>query len=178
MFSGIVTKMVPVVQKDPFAIRSEEPVEVGESIAIGGVCLTVTKQDGDVVFFDVVQETLDRTTLGALCVGESVNYERSLRYGDRVGGHMVTGHVYCRGLVVEAGPALVIEVPHRFFYEKGWIALDGVSLTVAKADQYVHIALIPETMRKTSLGAKTIGQWVNVEYDGMVLAIKKVLEDV
>ena len=153
---------------------SDEETEPKDSIAINGVCLTATKVEHNIVDFDVVPETLDRSTLGALREGDTVNVEYSLRVGDRMGGHFVYGHVDAAARVRSVtregqGARMRIETPqtiHRFVREKGFISVDGVSVTIASTgDAWFEIALIPETLARTTLGARREGDTVNVEAD-------------
>jgi riboflavin synthase len=153
---------------------SGEPVRPGESIAVDGVCLTVCSAEENRLAFDVVQETLDRTTLGTLGTGRSVNLERSLRPGDRLGGHFVVGHVDTtvpvrriarRGADHRVAFGLPASI-RPYVAEKGSIAIQGVSLTVSRLgrDEF-EVALVPETLRRTTLGSLRAGDLVNVEVD-------------
>jgi riboflavin synthase len=148
----------------------------GESIAVNGCCLTVARSGrGGRTAYDLSRETLARTALGALAVGSAVNVERALRLGDRLGGHLVSGHVDAVGRVVrlvdagEGGRLATFEVPRgfeRWLLAKGSITLDGVSLTiVAPRGRRFQVALIPETLRRTTLGAVRPGARVNLEAD-------------
>jgi riboflavin synthase len=153
----------------------------GSSIAVNGVCLTVVGQrpsDGDgpgqLIDFDVMTETLNRSVLGALRSGEQVNLERAVRVDGRLDGHVVQGHVDGTGTVVSRTPgdrwesvrfALPVELA-RFVAEKGSIAVDGISLTVtAVGPDWFEVGLIPETLRMTTLGRKNPGDGVNLETD-------------
>jgi riboflavin synthase len=145
-----------------------------DSIAIDGVCLTATSVDGDVIAFDVVPETLACTTLGVKCPGERVNVEYSLRVGDRMGGHYVYGHVDAVARVLARSPEgngerVRIERPRALaamICKKAFVAVDGVSLTVAVTDDgWFEIALVPETLARTALGERLPGSNVNVEVD-------------
>jgi riboflavin synthase len=147
---------------------------VKDSIAINGVCLTAVQVQGDLITFDVVPETLARTTLGTLRIGERLNVEYSLRLGDRMGGHFVYGHVDAMGEVVERrregqGERMRIALPktlERLVCEKAFISVDGVSVTVAAAQhEWFELALIPETLRRTTLGERHRGDFVNLEAD-------------
>ena len=151
-----------------------ERTEPKDSIAIDGVCLTAAAIDGELVTFDVIPETLARSTLAERAAGETVNVEYALRLGDRVGGHFVYGHV-------DAAPRVLVRTPEgqgeRLRIEtpaglapmvalKGFVALDGVSLTVAAAEEkWFEVALIPETLARTTLGARMPGSRVNLEVD-------------
>ena len=154
-------------------IERERP-EIKDSIAVDGVCLTATAIDGDVIAFDVVPETLARSTLGERKAGDAVNLEYSLRVGDRMGGHFVYGHVDAPARVLARtgegqGERVRIERPAALAFgivEKAFIAIDGVSLTVANVgDDWFEIALIPETLIRTTIGSRPPGSRVNIEID-------------
>ncbi len=158
--------------------------KVGDSVAISGVCLTVAELSGDVAAFDVVDETLRRTTLGKLASGAKVNLEPAVRAGEPLGGHFVTGHVdgvaTCRSRrEVGEGAEVAFELADALLgdvVEKGSIALDGVSLTVAKLERAgFTVALIPHTLRETTLGSVKPGARVNVETDMLVKAVRRVI---
>lgn len=149
-------------------------VALGDSIAIDGACLTVVAFDARTMRFDVVPETVRRTELRTLRDGARVNVELSLRLGDRLGGHLVYGHVDACAPIVAKDPEgqgfrLWVALPPElapFVVEKGYVAVDGVSLTVASvAEGRFSIALIPETARRTTLGVKSAGDLVNLEAD-------------
>ncbi|HTV92744.1 MAG TPA: riboflavin synthase [Verrucomicrobiae bacterium] len=185
MFSGLIGYRGAVVSSEPgpdggatLVLRAEgvegEAPEVKDSIAVDGVCLTATRIDGDRIAFDVVPETLARSTLGALRPGDAVNLEYSLRVGDRMGGHFVYGHVDATAAVLARTPEgqgerVRIERPREvkpMIAEKAFIAIDGVSLTVAAVGRkWFEIALIPETLARTTLGARPVGSRVNIEVD-------------
>ena len=184
MFSGIVSDKGAVVRLEPrqggarLTLRpgaiAVDQLALGESIACSGCCLTVVERGGGVVSFDAVPETLSRTTLGSWRPGTRVNLERALALGDRLGGHMVQGHVDAVGEVLARaaegqGARLTISLPAAIaplVAEKGSIAVDGVSLTVARAgrDRF-EVALIPETLARTTLGEAAGGTRVNLEAD-------------
>jgi riboflavin synthase len=151
-----------------------ESMEQGESIAVDGACLTVVAHEEGRFFADVVQETLSRTTLAGLRRGDRVNLERSLRVGDRLGGHLVQGHV--DGTAPLVGDSIegddrrlrvgLTDEIRRYIALKGSIALQGVSLTVAAIQQeWFEVALIPETLARTNLGQFAVGDRLNVEVD-------------
>jgi len=184
MFTGLVSDMGVVERLEPraggarLAIRpGAMPVDElspGESVACNGACLTVVERGGGRMSFDVVPETLARTTLGSWRAGTRVNLERALRLSDRLGGHLVQGHVDAVGQVLSRlaegqGARLTISLPPAIaplVAEKGSIAIDGVSLTVARADRdRFEVALIPETLSRTVLGAAAPGTAVNLEVD-------------
>jgi riboflavin synthase len=148
--------------------------EAKDSIAVNGVCLTVTHVNDDELTFDVVPETLARSTLGKISAGERVNLETALRVGDVVGGHFVYGHVDAAVKVLARKPEgqgarLRIALPKDLVAcvpAKAFVAIDGVSLTVANTGKdWFEIALIPETLRRTTLGSRTVGSQVNLEVD-------------
>jgi len=150
-----------------------EPFVRGESLAVNGVCLTILP-DGDALVTDVSDETLSRTTLGELVDGVTVNVERALAVGDRLGGHLVQGHVDTVGALASIATEGEFAV-HRWTFppeyadlvvSKGSIAVDGVSLTIVEPDRTSFgAALIPETLRRTSLGTAHVGDAVNLEFD-------------
>jgi riboflavin synthase len=156
-------------------------LSVGDSISVNGACLTATEVSDSRFVADVVAETLRRTTLGELSVGDRVNLELPLRASDRLGGHVVLGHVDGVATVSELrdDDSVVFEIDPslgRYVVEKGSIALDGVSLTVAKIDGgALTVALIPETRRSTTLGSVTIGSRVNVEVDILAKHLEKLV---
>lgn len=197
MYSGITRGVHPVVAVEPrqgathFSVRLprelREGATLGASIAIDGVCLSVVALDGERVSFDAVAETLSRTTLADLRVGREVSVERSCRVGDELGGHDVFGHVIGTGEIIardERGAQLdlTIRVPSawmKFILHKGFVALDGSSLTVGdvRADSF-DVHLIPETLRVTGFSKKRVGDRVNVELDARTVAIVETVERV
>ena len=159
-------------------------VAVGDSVAVNGVCLTVTQVDGMVLSFDAVPETLHRTSLRELRPGDELNLEPALRAGDPLGGHLMQGHVdgvgTVRSLLPEGeGMRLAIDVPAdlvRYCVEKGSIAVQGVSLTIASvAESAIEIALIPHTLDQTTLAALRTGDSVNVEVDVLAKYVERSL---
>ena len=182
MFTGIIQKIGTVkrvsrgkglvieIGFEPFA----KPLEEGESVAVNGVCLTVAKCDETRFTADVLDETVSRTGIGDLIPGEKVNLERALCAGDSMGGHIVQGHVDCRGTVMAKLPKgrdfqLQIKCGRVLAAQsvlKGSIAVDGVSLTIsAIGDVWIGVDLIPTTAAETILGTKKIGDKVNLEGD-------------
>jgi riboflavin synthase len=164
----------------------QDGVRIGDSISISGACLTVVELTGNVAAFDLVPETLDRTTLGGLSMGSSVNIERALRVGDRLGGHFVQGHVDGTGEVValtREGESAILRVTCvtelvRQMIPKGSISIDGVSLTIAGLhDDGFHIALVPHTLDVTTLGARAPGDVVNIELDMLGKYVVRLLGD-
>ena len=183
MFTGLVESMGEVARVIPrgsdaeLVIKSSWPAAqavIGESVAVSGVCLTVTKVTGDGMALDVSAETLSRTTLGGLRPGSAVNLERALKLGDRLGGHLVTGHVDCVGrltnlLNVGQSLQIMVEIPPehlRLVVEKGSVALDGASLTVNEVSaKGFSLNIIPHTLRATTLELANEGDSVNIETD-------------
>ena len=177
MFTGIIQTVGKIVKLEGnrLAIRAPfKSIQLGESICIDGVCLTVVRSQGETLYFDIGPETRRITTLGRLKAGGRVNLERALRVGDRVGGHWVTGHVEETGRirkVERAGESLwiTIELPRavaRYTIPKGSLSVDGISLTVAELRKNVaRIMLIPHTIEHTTLGRKKPGDRVNLEAD-------------
>jgi riboflavin synthase len=160
-------------------------VKLGDSIAINGVCLTVSEISASSVGFDVIKETLDKTNLGTLQPGDEVNVERSLRAGDRIDGHFVQGHIDGTGELVdqvksESEVRLTISAPPpvgKFLTPKGSISIDGVSLTIASVRGNIfEVALIPTTLRLTNLGSRSIGWRFNLEADVLSKTIVHYLE--
>jgi riboflavin synthase len=168
-------------------IRSTLPaaeLAAGESVAVQGVCLTVAAVSKDGFAADVIPETLSRTTLGAAARGTRVNLERSLRLSDRLGGHLVQGHVDGTARVLSVSRRrgehrLRVEAPaalRRYLAPKGSVALDGVSLTIAAADGAAfEVALIPETLSRTTLGDAAAGDRLNVEVDLLARYLDRLL---
>jgi riboflavin synthase len=190
MFTGLVAGVGTVVSCEAVPGGSRITVDggalsaelaLGDSVAVSGTCLTATSLDGTTFTADVVEETLRRTTLGELVVGSVVNLELPLRASDRLGGHVVLGHVDGTASVRELRQdgSVVFALDDglaRYVVEKGSIALDGVSLTVAAIDgDAVTVALIPETRRATTLGSVKIGSRVNVEVDILAKHVEKLV---
>jgi riboflavin synthase len=183
MFTGIVEEIGTVIRAgDRLEVRSSKVAAdsgPGSSVAVGGVCLTVMDRlpdgpDAWTMAFDVSDETLRRTSLGATTAGDGVNLERPVTLLARLGGHLVQGHVDAVGKVVdvrsaEVGCEMTFELPEglsRYVVEKGSVAIDGVSLTVSKAAPPLFgVALIPFTLEATTLGRRRVGDAVNVEVD-------------
>ena len=180
MFTGIVRELGRVVAFDGARLLVDAPetsAEVGDSIAVDGVCLTVVEHDGDQFAFDVVAETLSRTNLGMLTADARVNIEPALRAGDPLGGHMVQGHVDGVGRVRSVSQPVWIDAPPdvlRYCVEKGSIAVDGVSLTIAALDDAgFAVALVPHTLAATTLGAAKSGDRVNLEVDVLAKYVER-----
>ena len=193
MFTGIVREVgvVRSVEADGEgarvaveAPRTAESATLGDSVAVAGVCLTVTANGGGTLSFDAVPETLRRTSLGRLEPGARVNVEGALRAGEPLGGHIVQGHVDGVGTVRSLEPEgegarLTVEIPgelHRYCVEKGSVAVEGVSLTVATlGEKTVEIALVPHTLAETTLGALGPGDPVNLEVDVLAKYVERLL---
>jgi riboflavin synthase len=189
MFTGIVREVGTVVAFDGSRLVLEAPgtaseSAVGDSVAVAGVCLTVVEAGEGRLAFDVVPETLSRTALGGLASGGSLNVEPSLRVGDRLGGHVVQGHVDAVGRVRSVAPEgegrrLWVDAPGTvlgYCVEKGSIAVDGVSLTVAAFDDDgFEVALIPHTLAVTTLGRLEPGAEVNLEADVLGKVVERLV---
>ena len=189
MFTGIVAGTSPIInieQKDivrSLTLNLEGFVmglEIGASVSLDGVCMTVVSIDGNLVTFDAIEETLNRTTLGKLGVGSLVNIERSLKMGDELGGHIISGHVLTTAKILQIvnkgeGIDMMIENPpevNQYILEKGYISIDGMSLTIGKvSEDNFSLHIIPETLRITTIGHKNIGDYVNIEIDSRTQAI-------
>lgn len=186
MFTGIVQGVAHVkhIERKPglvcvavtFPQGATTSVEIGASVALDGVCLTVTRLEGETLSFDIMQESLGRTTLGNLSDGVRVNFERSLKFGQEIGGHLLSGHVDCTARIekIETPPNnhhITLSVPSekmRYIFPKGYVGLNGASLTVATCDKTsgnFSVCLIPETLRLTTFAEKRVGDLVNVEID-------------
>ncbi|MCU1373700.1 MAG: riboflavin synthase alpha chain [Actinomycetia bacterium] len=174
MFTGIVEELGTVVSRQGPKLRLAattvlDDVEMGASIAVNGTCLTVVAWGDGWWEADVVDETFDRTSLGALQAGDRVNLERPVRLMDRLGGHIVQGHVDAVGTIVTGPPDLRIATGAgllRYVVEKGSITIDGISLTVAAVHpDGFSVAIIPHTAEVTTLGVKGPGDPVNLELD-------------
>ncbi|WJY37113.1 riboflavin synthase [Streptomyces sp. P9-2B-2] len=193
MFTGIVEELGAVVAVENlgdasrFRLRGPvvtEDAKHGDSIAVNGVCLTVVDTADGEFTADVMAETLNRSSLGALAAGSRVNLERPMALGGRLGGHLVQGHVDGTGTIVERVPGehweiVKIALPaalSRYVVEKGSITVDGVSLTVVDAaDDYFTISLIPTTLALTTLGIKKAGDPVNLEVDVLAKYVERLL---
>ncbi|MGI8711330.1 MAG: riboflavin synthase [Acidimicrobiales bacterium] len=185
MFTGIVEERGTVVSREGPKLRIAartvlDGIEQGASIAVNGTCLTVVAWGESWWEADVVEETYARTCLGALEPDDPVNLERPVRLADRLGGHLVQGHVDAVATIVEPAPDLraAVEPEHlRYVVEKGSITLDGVSLTVAAVHpDGFSVAVIPHTAEVTTLGAKGPGDPVNLELDVVAKYVESLLE--
>lgn len=193
MFTGIVEELGEVTAVEKLADASRfrlrgplvtEGAKHGDSIAVNGVCLTVVEFGGGEFTADVMAETLLRSSLGALEVGSRVNLERPMAVGDRLGGHIVQGHVDGTGTILDRTPSenweiVKVALPEqlsRYVVEKGSITVDGVSLTVVEAaDDWFTISLIPTTLALTTLGIKQSGDPVNLEVDVIAKYVERLL---
>ncbi|HPU40290.1 MAG TPA: riboflavin synthase, partial [Microthrixaceae bacterium] len=184
MFTGIVEELgsVESLVGPRLRIRASkvlDDVTMGASTAVNGVCLTVVAWGDDWWEADVSDETFARTSLGALASGDPVNLERPVRLEDRLGGHLVQGHVDAVGTVVDPAPELRVTMPNnliRYVVEKGSITVDGVSLTVVDVvDDTFSVALIPHTAEVTTLGVRQPGDPVNLEVDVMAKYAERLL---
>ena len=187
MFTGIVQGVAQIdgITEKPglrsltlqFPAGFDEGLAIGASVSVDGVCLTVTQRiDGQRAAFDVMQQSLNLTTLGSLALGQNVNVERAARDGAEIGGHPLSGHVDCVAHIAqirrpENNCVLRIELPPRcmrYIFAKGYIAINGASLTVAEVDKAANafeVWLIPETLRMTSFAAKREGDALNIEIE-------------
>ena len=193
MFTGIIENKGKVIQLEHRGqgkkLTIELPidlteVQLGDSININGVCLTVTEKRGQTAVLDLSSETLQKTALGGLKEGDQVNFERALRLTDRLGGHIVTGHIDGVGVIAEKRREgdfvhLTLRIPKsvsRYVVQKGSIAIDGISLTVNECgDEEVRMTLIPYTLEKTTLIEKKAGDRVNVEADILGKYVEKMV---
>ena len=199
MFTGIVEELGRVVaiepQNDAFRLTVEgklvtSDLKRGDSIAVSGTCLTAVEIADGSFTADVMQETLDKTSLQGIKVGDPVNLERAMTAATRFGGHVVQGHVDGVGIVLSRTPSenwewVRVQIPTelaKYVVLKGSITIDGVSLTVNEIDvtedgkDFVGLSLIPETLKLTTLGTKQVGDRVNVEADVMAKHIERLLE--
>ena len=190
MFSGIVQtvgKIESIKDKNHIkTIRIEthgdylEDIAIGQSVSVDGVCLSLVKKNNEYCEFEAVEETINRTTLGRYKQGTKVNLEKSLKFGDTVGGHFVSGHIHTRGRIVEVelvgdSKNILVEIKEKwikYLTEKGYISVNGASITIGKVSKntfYVH--LIPETLKTTNLDELIYDNYVNLEFDQATIAI-------
>jgi riboflavin synthase len=193
MFTGIVEDKGKIFRLEPRGPGKRLTImfpphltdmQVGDSINVNGVCLTVTEMKGQMIGFDLSSETLEKSALGSLRAGAEVNLERALRISDRLGGHIVTGHIDGIGVVTGRREEkdflqLTVRIPRsssRYVVEKGSIAIDGISLTVNKIfNEEIGVTLIPYTLEKTTLLSKGPGDPVNVEADILGKYVESIL---
>lgn len=183
MFTGIIQEIGAVThfsryqKSQNLSVRSKiifKSSKISDSISVNGVCLTVTKIKSDILSFDLLPETVSLTNLGLLKAGDCVNLEESLRIGDKVSGHFVTGHIDCIGVVKKKGTTknnhfFEITIPSKFvnlLTPKGSVSIDGISLTVVDVfrDSFT-VYIIPHTLNSTILGKKGLSKKVNIEFD-------------
>jgi riboflavin synthase len=194
MFTGIVEELGTVdgldVQGDAVRLTVRGPLVtadagLGDSIAVNGCCLTVATRDGETFTADVMQETLDKTSLGELRAGDRVNLERAVTPTTRLGGHIVQGHVDGTGEVLRRTPSdhwelVEVSLPaelRRYVVEKGSVTVDGTSLTVVEVgDASFTVSLIPETLARTTLGSREPGEKVNLEVDVIAKYVEKLVQ--
>ena len=184
MFTGLIEELGSFRYREGERFRFEaelvlEETKIDDSISVNGCCLTVVDIGDDWWEADAVEETVSRTSLGDLVPGDSINLERAVRSIDRLGGHMVQGHVDGVGTIISPGPDLRVQMPKemaRYLVEKGSITVDGVSLTCFNVlDDSFAIALIPHTMNVTSLGSRNVGDRVNLEVDVIAKYVERLL---
>jgi riboflavin synthase len=199
MYTGIVQTKLPVkiLEKKPGLVRLTfeftdklmSDLTIGASVSVSGVCLTVAGIDGSNIVFDAMQETCDLTSLGRIKEGDVANIERSLKMGDEVGGHPMSGHIFGTAEIVgiekpENNHVITLKVlvaSMKYILHKGFIGLDGCSLTVVspnKNEGTFSVHLIPETLRITTFGEKRVGDLINLELDSQAQTIVETVERV
>ena len=189
MYTGIVAGTAPILSvEDEDGVRCftvdltgfDGNLEIGASVALDGVCMTEVAIDSGEVGFEAIDETLNRTTLAERVMGDFLNVERSLRMGDELGGHLLSGHVMCTAEILDRaevgeGMDLRVSMPDEarsYVLEKGYVAVDGMSLTVGRVEESgFDLHIIPETIRVTTIGQKSVGDKVNIEVDSQTQAI-------
>ena len=189
MYTGIVAGTAPILSvEDEDGVRCftvdltgfDGNLEIGASVALDGVCMTVVAIDSGKVGFEAIDETLNRTTLAERVMGDFLNVERSLRMGDELGGHLLSGHVMCTAEILDRaevgeGMDLRVSMPDEarsYVLEKGYVAVDGMSLTVGRVEESgFDLHIIPETIRVTTIGQKSVGDKVNIEVDSQTQTI-------
>ncbi|CDG21232.1 Riboflavin synthase alpha chain [Xenorhabdus poinarii G6] len=198
MFTGIVQGKAPIVAIDEkthfrthvvkFPAELLSGIETGASVSHNGCCLTVTKIDGDLISFDLMKETLRLTNLGELKTGDLVNLERAAKFGDEIGGHLMSGHIMT---TAEIAKIFTSENNHEIWFRihdkslmkyilhKGFIGIDGISLTIGDVvNNRFSVHLIPETLARTTLGKKRLGEKVNIEIDPQTQSVVDTVERV
>lgn len=197
MFTGIVSttaKVISIIKKAQFQTHIidipapyHQGLEIGASVAHNGCCLTVTHIDGQHAHFDLIEETLRLTNLGLLEVGQEVNIERAARFGDEIGGHSMSGHIVDVMVVRDIHQTsdncqIWFDVPapwRKYILHKGYIGVDGISLTIGDVDEKgFNVNLIPETLSRTNLGERKVGDKINLEIDPQTQAIVDTVERV
>ncbi|WP_122034536.1 riboflavin synthase subunit alpha [Aliivibrio sp. EL58] len=197
MFTGIVAttaKVIEIIKKEKFQTHVVEipapyhqGLEIGASVAHNGCCLTVTNINGHLISFDLIEETLRLTNLGLLEVGQFINIERAARFGDEIGGHSMSGHIVDVMTVREINQTTencqiwfdVAQQWTKYILHKGYIGVDGISLTIGDVDEKgFNVNLIPETLERTNLSGRGIGDKINLEIDPQTQAIVDTVERV
>ncbi|NOR51460.1 MAG: riboflavin synthase subunit alpha [Gammaproteobacteria bacterium] len=195
MFTGIIqgtAEIVTIDEKSNFRTHTVRlpyelttALELGASVAHNGCCLTVTKIDGDLISFDLMQETLRLTNLGGLKVGDRINVERAARFGDEIGGHAMSGHIITTARVVNINESennyqIRFEIDptfNKYIFTKGYIGIDGISLTIGDVEgSQFEVNLIPETLQRTTIGNYQLGSRINIEIDPQTQAIVDTVE--
>lgn len=194
MFTGIVkaVSFIAALEKREALLRyavdfSPEllyGLENGYSISVDGVCQTVVAIEDSRVWFEAIEETLSRTTLHSLKIGSKVNLERAAKMGDEMGGHLLSGHIYGTSRIATIQNTSYTFECHsgwmKYLFSKGFIAVDGISLTLGAVDKEASnftVHLIPETLKRTTLGHKTVGDRVNLEFDALTQAAVETIEN-
>ena len=195
MFTGIIEEIGKIIKIESIAggkklkilmDRISDDIKIDDSIAVNGVCLTITGIDKSGVWLDIVGETLEKTTLASMREGGSVNLERALRLSDRLGGHLVQGHVNGVGEITQISKRgenyyLEIFLPPdliRYVVNEGSITVDGISLTIARIENMrIGISIIPHTWQHTMLSNARVGQKVNIETDVLAKYVEKILNN-
>lgn len=193
MFTGIVkgigqiSKMEKYEKFLRYAVKFPpdflENLEEGASVSINGVCQSVVAMEDKNVWFEAIEETLQRTTLKYLTLNQEINLERSTKIGDEIGGHLLSGHIYGMAKIISIQSNIFTfsceKAWMKYFFSKGYIALDGVSLTLVDVDPQAgrfSVHLIPETLKRTLFGKKVAGDWVNLELDATTQATVETVE--
>jgi riboflavin synthase len=196
MYTGIVQRVADIIAVDKktglntlvinFNTAQLNNLSIGASVAVDGVCLTVTTIENNRVSFDVMQETLNKTTLGLLTAGDKVNLERSAKQGDEIGGHILSGHIEGTATISQIKESennymIYFSCPAewmKYILPKGFIAINGASLTIidTQATGGFNISLIPETLRATTFKQKVLGNKVNIEIDNQTKVIVSTVE--
>ncbi len=195
MFSGIIEEKGRITAIDPqqeiitFTIEADwisMEMKVNDSLAVDGVCLTVVSRDRNLLTFNAVPQTLEKTTLGSRNIGDEVNLERAMGINSRFDGHLVQGHVDCKTKVVsieDLGTSIEISLKIPFVYRnlvvpRGSIAIDGISFTIAQCQgSRFTIAVIPHTLSMTTIGSRAVGDEVNIEFDILGKYVQNTLEN-
>lgn len=195
MFTGIIQGTAEVIRIDEkhnfrthtvrLPVGMTTALKLGASVAHNGCCLTVTRIDGELINFDLMQETLRLTNLGELNIGDRVNVERAARFGDEIGGHAMSGHIITTARVVKINQSennhqIRFEIDpafNKYIFTKGYIGIDGISLTIGDVEgSQFEVNLIPETLQRTTIGSYQIGSRINIEIDPQTQAIVDTVE--